>query len=177
MSQLSQLLLSARPRQLSWSCEMDLGTLSTLVTVNPSLQSISLDRLLLFLASTAAIKNDILLIQPSDHSIATTPDILLYSVQSFLSHACGLSISMIVECWSTFKDLVWHCTKVTSHLDPPLSIFHNHGIPHGLGESSLLTLLLGCIALITISQWCKHSIHLINTAQHHPVHVHSRACI
>ncbi|KAF8128416.1 hypothetical protein EV363DRAFT_1107765, partial [Boletus edulis] len=74
---------------------------------NPSLQSIPFNCLLLFLASTAAIKNDILLIQPFNYSAATTPKILPHSAQLFLSLVCGLSINTIVECWSTFKDLVW----------------------------------------------------------------------
>lgn len=120
---------------------MDLAALSKTVSLNLSLQPISLDQLLLFLASTAAIKNNNLLIQPSNYSMASTPAILPYLAQSFLSHACGLSISTITECWSMFKDLVWHGTKAMSLLNPSLLIFHTYGISHGFSESSIISIV------------------------------------
>ena len=86
--------------------KMDLAKLSTQITANPSLQSIPFNCLLLFLAMTAAIKNDIILMQPSNHPLAATPDILLCPVQYFLSHACGLSVDTVLQCWAAFKNVV-----------------------------------------------------------------------
>jgi hypothetical protein len=110
---------------------MDLATLSTHIMANPSLQSIPFDRLLLFLATTAAIKNNIALILPSDHSLAASPDVLPRSAQSFLADACGLSVDTIIQCWSAFKDIIWCSDQTRALLQAPPSTFHKHGIPHG----------------------------------------------
>lgn len=128
---------------------MDLATLSKLVTINLSLHSIPFNRLLLFLAITTAIKNDLLLMQPSDHPITTTPNILPYSAQSFCSDACGLSINTIIKCWSTFKNIVWHDTQVTSLLHPPPVIFCKHGIRHAFSKFFLIRCSANCWVLIT----------------------------
>lgn len=110
---------------------MDLATFSTMVMANPSIQSIPFDRFLLFLAIVTAIKNDILLMQPSDLSLSTVPDVLPGSVQSLLSYACGVPINTIVDCWSIFKHLAWHSEWTTSLLNVPLSVFREHGVSRG----------------------------------------------
>ena len=122
---------------VSRSSNMDLGTLSTKVAANPSLSSMPLDGLLLFLASAAAIKNNILLLQPSDHSPDAAPDVLPRSAQAFLSQACNLPISNILGCWLTFKDIIWHANGVMSLLHAPLSTFHEHGTSRGFSTSAL----------------------------------------
>ncbi|KAF8545563.1 hypothetical protein OG21DRAFT_1429077 [Imleria badia] len=109
---------------------MDLGKLATVIVANPSLHTIPLDRLLLFLASIAPLKEDILLMQASDHTIGSPPVILPTSIQSFFSQACGIPINVIQQLWSTFKDVAWHDLAVSSLLSTPLSTFHTHGLPH-----------------------------------------------
>lgn len=94
---------------------MELATLSSRITAHPSLQSIPFNCLLLFLSLIAAIESDIALIQPSDHPLAATPDILPQSAQLFLSRACGLSIDTTAQCWLAFKDLAW-CSEETRAL-------------------------------------------------------------
>lgn len=94
---------------------MDLATLSSCITAHPSLQSIPFDHLLLFLSLIAPIKSNITLIQPSDHPLASTPNVLLQSAPLFLSHACGLSINTTTQCWLAFKDLAW-CSEETRAL-------------------------------------------------------------
>ena len=86
---------------------MDLAKFSAQITANPSLQSIPFDCLLLFLAAIIAIKNDLVLMQPSDHPLAAAPDVLLHPAQYFLSHACGLSVDTILQCWSAFNTIAW----------------------------------------------------------------------
>ena len=110
---------------------MDLGKLATVIVANPSLHTITLDRLLLFLASIAPLKNDILLMQPSDHTIASPPAILPGSVQAFLSQACGLPTNVIQDLWSTFKNVTWQDSGTSGVLFAPLSTFHTHGVPYG----------------------------------------------
>lgn len=111
---------------------MDLATFAAQITANPTLQSIPFESLLLFLAATATIKNDLTLMQPSDHPLNAIPDVLPRPAVYFLSNACDLSVDTVLQCWSTFKDTVW-CTS-----DQPCvilqalpSTFHEHGIPHG----------------------------------------------
>ena len=116
---------------------MDLATLSTASQVNPSLQSVPFECLLLFLASVAAIKNNIVLLQPSDQSPGLAPAVLPRTAQAFLSAACGLSVGTILESWSVFKDLAWGSDSFASLICPPLPIFHQHGIPHGYSMSTL----------------------------------------
>jgi hypothetical protein len=116
---------------------MDLGKLAMAIVANSSLQTITLDRLLLFLASITPLKNDILLMQPSDHTIASPPAILPGSVQSFLSQACGLPTNVIQELWSTFKNVTWQDSGTSSVLCAPLSTFHAHGAPYGFSMFQL----------------------------------------
>ncbi|KAN0096936.1 hypothetical protein V8E55_001382 [Tylopilus felleus] len=80
---------------------------------NPSLHTVPLDRLLFFLASIAPLKNDILLMQPSNHTIVSPPAILPVSVQSFLSQACSLPTDVIQELWSTFKNVAWQDASIS----------------------------------------------------------------
>lgn len=94
-----------------------------MITAHPSVQLIPFHDFLLFLATTAAIKNNILFIQPSNLLPSATPDILLHSVQLFLSHACHLPIDAIVDSWSIFRHLAWHGELIISLLNMPLSVF------------------------------------------------------
>jgi hypothetical protein len=143
---------------------MDLATFLTMVTAaNPLIQSIPFRDVLLFLATTTTIKNDILLIQLSNLSPSATPDILPHSIQNFLSQACGLPIDSIVDSWSMFRHLAWHGESTTSLLDTPLSIFDRHGILHGFSASTAL-LCLGLI-LIPFLQLREPSIHPASTVQ------------
>lgn len=114
---------------------MDLGILSTVISANPSLQSISLNNLLLFLSTAARLKNDILLGQLSDQPPSVPPEILPIAAQHFLSHACDLPLTTVPTCWSVFKDIIWNDAQVTSILCPPVSTFHDHGICHGFSMS------------------------------------------
>ncbi|KAF8445913.1 hypothetical protein L210DRAFT_3392409 [Boletus edulis BED1] len=116
---------------------MDLATLSACITANPSLQAISFDRLLQFLALVTAIRSDIALVQPSDHSPAATPEVLPHSAQVFLSHACGFSIDTVIQCWSAFKHLAWHSDETCALLRASPSTFHVYGIPHGFTARTL----------------------------------------
>ncbi|KAG9316081.1 hypothetical protein JVU11DRAFT_3752 [Chiua virens] len=118
-----------------------------MVTANPSIQSIPFHSFLLFLAIIAAIKNDILVIQPSDQSPSAIPDILPQSVQFFLSHACGLPMDTIVDSWSTFRHLAWHDDLITSLLNVPLSAFHQHGVSHGFTARTLYPPSQYCLTL------------------------------
>ena len=115
---------------------MDLAALAATVTANPSLHPVPFDQFLLFLASIAPLKNDILLLQPSDHLPDDAPEVLPRSVLAFLSQACSLPTRNIQECWSTFKDIAWHSNDALSpslHCIPLM--FHKHGLQHGLSRS------------------------------------------
>ena len=57
--------------------------------------------------STATVKNDIILMQLSNHPLAVTPDILPHPAQYFLLHACGLSMDTVLQCWAAPKDILW----------------------------------------------------------------------
>ena len=114
---------------------MDLGTFSTMITANPSIQSIPFHHFLLFLAIIGAIRDDILLIQPSNLLPSATPEVLPHSVQLFLLHACDLPIDAIVDSWSTFSHLAWHGESIMSLLNVPLSLFHQHGISCGFSTT------------------------------------------
>jgi hypothetical protein len=113
---------------------MDLSMLSAIISKNPPLQSISLENLLLFFACTAGLKNDILLVQSSNHAAATTPDVLPNAVQSFLSQACHMSPNTVTACWTIFKDMVWQVDSVTALLRSPSESFQGYGHPHGLSK-------------------------------------------
>ena len=115
---------------------MDLSILSTIVSKTPPLQSVSLENLLLFFACTAGLKNDILLVQPSNHAAVTTPDVLPSAVQSFLSQACHMSPNTVTSCWMIFKDMVWQSDSVTALLRSPSESFQGYGHLHGLSKCS-----------------------------------------
>jgi hypothetical protein len=111
--------------------------LSAIISKNPPLQSISLENLLLFFACTAGLKNDILLVQSSNHAAATTPDVLPNAVQSFLSQACHMSPNTVTACWTIFKDMVWQVDSVTALLRSPSESFQGYGHPHRLTARTL----------------------------------------
>jgi len=52
---------------------MDLARLASLVVSNPTLQGVHLNHLLLFFAVASSIKDDHLLIQPSEHDLTVAP--------------------------------------------------------------------------------------------------------
>ncbi|KAF8436849.1 hypothetical protein L210DRAFT_869872, partial [Boletus edulis BED1] len=64
--------------------------------------------------------------EPSDHSLAAPPDVLPRSAQSFLADACGLSIDIIVQCWSAFKDVAWCSKEIHTLFQASSSTFHKH---------------------------------------------------
>ena len=116
---------------------MDLATLLTMITAHLSVQSIPFHDFLLFFATTTAIKNNILLIQPSNLSPSATPNILLHFVQLFLSRAYHLPIDAIVDSWSAFRHLVWHDESIISLLNVLLSVFDQYDISCGFSVSTL----------------------------------------
>lgn len=154
---------------------MDLAQLSAQITANPLLQSIPFNNLLLFLAAATTIKNDLALMQPSDHPLATPPDVLPRPAQYFLSDACGLSINTVLQCWSAFKDTAWCSDQPRVLLHALLSTFHEHGIPHGF---SMYMAVHRCMCTYSFFwQPHGHSIRLLNIAQPLPVLGHSRECV
>ena len=129
---------------------MDFGKLAMTIAANPTLCTIPLDHLLFFLASILILKDDILLIQPSGHSIAYPPSILPASMQSFFSKAYNLPMDTIQELWSTFRNVAWHDIPLSAVLSTPLSTFHTHGPSNGY---SMYFFFVLCSANLIIHSW------------------------
>ena len=129
---------------------MDLGKLTMTIAANPALCAIPLDRLLFFLASIPILKDDILLIQPSGHSIACPPSMLPASMQSFFSKACNIPMDAVQELWSAFKDVAWNDVPLSAVLSAPLSTFHAHGLSNSYSMYSFFVL---CSTNLIIHSW------------------------
>ena len=114
---------------------MDLAALATMIIANPFLGLMPFDKIFLFLASIPPLKNDILLLQPSDYHLDDTPEILLHSVLAFLSQVSSLPSHSILECWSAFKHIAWHSDDLLSLQCIPL-VLHKHGLQHGFSWPS-----------------------------------------
>lgn len=89
---------------------MDLARLASLVVSNPSLQGVHLNQLLLFFAIASSIKDDLFLIQLSEHVLAVAPAILPPSVEHFITSACNIPLPTVQDCWDAFKDILWHAS-------------------------------------------------------------------
>ncbi|KAG9308618.1 hypothetical protein JVU11DRAFT_11726 [Chiua virens] len=111
------------------------------VARHPSLRSVDLNQLLLFFAVASSLKDDILLIQPSEHCPTEPPIVLPSSLEHFLSAVCKIPVTTIRDCWNIFKDVLWpgeaHSGSlhgISSILHAPLSLFEEQGLLFGFGE-------------------------------------------
>ncbi|KAI9568615.1 hypothetical protein HD554DRAFT_2007376, partial [Boletus coccyginus] len=68
---------------------------------------IRLNQLLLFFAIASSIKDDLSLIQLSEHVLAVAPAVLPPSVEHFITLACRIPLPTVQDCWNVFKDVLW----------------------------------------------------------------------
>ncbi len=114
-----------------------------LQTRQEELHSLEFLNLFRFVIYASRLKDDILLVQPAEHSPDTAPQLLPASVRAFLSNVCGFSLEMTDLCWTGLKGVVWSnsCVRMTESFDG----FKEHGERHGLGlfSSELHTTTVG----------------------------------
>ena len=120
---------------------MDLAQLASNVASRPSLHTISLEQLLLFLAIASSMQDNLLLIQPSEHAPTVAPVILPPSAERFIASACRIPLPAAQDCWMVFKDVLWQTHSPSRISDSILqarpAVFDDHGLPSGF--SMLIT--------------------------------------
>ena len=137
---------------------MDLAQLASLVVNNPSLQAIHLNQLLLFFAVISSLRDDLLLIQPSEHAPTVLPAVLPSSAEVFIASACKIPRNMIQDCWDLFKDVLWHANSpndIGDILQAPHRVFEDCGLSSGFSTS---TAKLQSTVLLTVLVSCAHVI-------------------
>lgn len=78
------------------------------ITECPTLEFLSLSQVILFIRLSAALRREILLVQPSDHPSDIAPKHLSPSIHEFLAKSCHLSQLEVLALWNELKDMVWH---------------------------------------------------------------------
>ena len=100
----------------------------------PSLRShLSLSQIYKFLLYTSRLKNDIILTQRSTHNVEDPPVFLPPVIVSFLSEVLNLPDSLVDDCWSVFKNLIWNTEYIQALQKDPEDDFQSFGLKRGLG--------------------------------------------
>ena len=83
-----------------------------------------------FILLASKLKDDILLAQPSSILAFDPPDIIPPTINTFLQHACKLSVDCVDTCWKTLKYTIWD--DANSLEDSTIHDFAAHGYSLGL---------------------------------------------
>src|SRR5277367_732434 len=99
-----------------------------------------------FTLAAAAVKNDILLAQPSDHPSDNPPAVLPPSIINLLSRMCDLPAHMIESLWDSTKVAIWHEDEFSKPAEIKEAMFREYGEEIGFRACcfSLLVQLLIC---------------------------------
>jgi hypothetical protein len=99
-----------------------------------------------FTLAAAAVKNDILLTQPSDNPSDNPPAVLPPSIINLLSRMCDLPAHMIESLWDSTKVAIWHEDEFSKPAETREAMFREHGEDMGFRACcfSLLVQLLIC---------------------------------
>ena len=103
-----------------------------------SFPTLTLRQLLLFSTLATKLTAEILLVQPSTHSLEVAPLYLSSAIVGFLTDACGIDGDTISQCWTLLKDLIWQDdhSAITGVTEEDIEgAFHQHGHHYGLGKS------------------------------------------
>ena len=95
--------------------------------------TVSLSALSKFITYTAALRNDIILVQPPKHSPAVPPSYLPDAIRFFLSESINVSVDIVDSCWHAFKDIVWDHAAVAEFTESPIDSFWRFGQMKGIG--------------------------------------------
>jgi hypothetical protein len=93
--------------------------------------SLTIGKIIQFVACAARLKDDIILTQPANISASQAPDHLPPSIKHFLGQACDIPENYTDACWNAFKDTVWN--EGSSLQDGTEHHIRRHG--YGLGIS------------------------------------------
>ncbi|KAE9401694.1 hypothetical protein BT96DRAFT_880092 [Gymnopus androsaceus JB14] len=74
--------------------------------------SYALSQLIALTLFTVQLKNNILLLYPSDHNPLNTPPILPNEAKVFLGRACRMNNNDVEACWDVVKDLAWQGNEI-----------------------------------------------------------------
>ena len=130
---------------------------------NPSLESITLAQLTVFIRLASCLKEDILLPQPVEQTTNNPPEVLPPSVALFLSKAIGIPLDGVSIVWDHLKPHVLQ-TEVPPGLatdEDEFIMFQRFGWHLGL---SMLSRLPSFIDLMDTEKCCSHYTHPAITA-------------
>ncbi|KAF8238495.1 hypothetical protein L208DRAFT_1155646, partial [Tricholoma matsutake] len=83
--------------------------LSAVQSQADAFQGITLSNLMRFVVYTTKLKDNILLVQSTNHPPSIPPPTLPQSVSMFLAKACGIaSNEQIHLCWELLSDMIWN---------------------------------------------------------------------
>jgi len=72
------------------------------------MSTLSLAQTYRFILCASALKNDIILAQPSQHSSNEPPLLLSPAVATLLSRVCNISENTVTACWGLLREVVWY---------------------------------------------------------------------
>ncbi|KAE9387016.1 hypothetical protein BT96DRAFT_1081676 [Gymnopus androsaceus JB14] len=112
--------------------------LNTLQEVSSDALAYFLSRIIALCLLTSQIKNNILLLYPSDYNPYNTPPILPKETKAFFGRACKMKEEDVEACWDVVKDVVWQGNEVIDQVttdDALNKTFQQYG---GIGERELI---------------------------------------
>jgi hypothetical protein len=108
--------------------------LLTALNNHKTLKKLSLSQVLQFLTTTACLKHDINIVQPTKGLSDTAPEFLSISIQQFLSESVNVPLDCIPNAWSILKDYAWSILLLTDAIKRESVGFRQYGWDKGLSE-------------------------------------------
>ncbi|KAG9314694.1 hypothetical protein JVU11DRAFT_5501 [Chiua virens] len=136
---------------------MNLASLASLVASSPAVHGITVNQVFLFLAIASSMKDDLILILPSEQPPMVPPTLLPPSAVRFIASACKIPPVAVQECWTLFKNIIWQASAPNHFGDVTLraraSVFEQHGLPSGFTIYTLYPPSQVCS-----TPTCRHSL-------------------
>ncbi|KAH9835606.1 uncharacterized protein C8Q71DRAFT_709438 [Rhodofomes roseus] len=78
------------------------------------IESLSLPGLVKFIIHASALKNDIILTQPSRHDPEQVPEYLSATITEYLASVADITVEQVAQCWAVLRGIAWDPDEVKS---------------------------------------------------------------
>jgi hypothetical protein len=111
---------------------MNIKVLLDELKTHDALCQLSFNQIMSFVTRVAALKRDIMQLQPISVPIDCAPNHLPLSVSQFLSDSVGIPFECMHDCWKMLKDVVWDYPSAEEMKRADADSFKVHGQKRGL---------------------------------------------